>query len=75
MTCIVVSGMELTQADDDRTHIRYSITTKFNMTGEIVIGGNDVRILYQPTAVQGSITSLSEQHPMAVSVTGQGYED
>lgn len=74
MTCMVVSGMELTQVDDDRTHIRYSITTKFNMTGEIVIGGNDVRILYQPTAVQGSITSLSEQHPMAVSVSGQEYE-
>ncbi|MDB2540212.1 hypothetical protein N9X28_00660 [Candidatus Poseidoniales archaeon] len=74
MSCSVVSGMELTQVDDDRTHIRYSIITKFNMSGEIVIGDNAVRILYQPTAVQGSITILSEQHPISVSVTGQIYD-
>ena len=75
MSCSVVSGMELTQVDDERTHIRYSITSKFNMTGEIVIGSNTVRISYQPTAVNGSITILSEQHPISVSVSGQGYED
>ena len=74
MDCSVISGMELTQVDDDRTHIRYSISTKFNMTGDLVIGSNAVRILYQPTAVDGSITSLSEQHPISVSVSGQAYE-
>jgi hypothetical protein len=74
MSCSVISGMELTQVDDDRTHIRYSISTKFNMTGDIEIGSNAVRILYQPTAVDGSITILSEQHPISVSVSGQAYE-
>ena len=74
MSCSIASGMELTQADDERTHIRYSITTKFNITGEILIEGNNVRILYQPTAVQGSMTSLSEQHPMSVSLSGEGFE-
>jgi hypothetical protein len=74
MDCSVISGMELTQVDDDRTHIRYSISTTFNMTGDLVIGSGAVRILYQPTAVDGSITSLSEQHPISVSVSGQAYE-
>ena len=74
MRCSVVSGMELTQVDDDRTQIRYSIISKFNMTGDIIIGSDVIRILYQPTAVKGSITSLSEQHPMSVSVSGQAYE-
>ena len=74
MSCTIASGMELTQVDDERTHIRYSIKTIFNMTGEIENGEIAVRILYQPTAVEGSITSLSEQHPMSVSISGQGYE-
>jgi hypothetical protein len=71
--CNVESGMELTKVDDDRTHIRYSITTKYNISGEINLDDNAVQILYQPTAVEGSITSLSEQHPMAVSISGEGY--
>ena len=74
MSCTIASGMELTQVDDERTHIRYSIKAVFNMTGEIENGETSVRILYQPTAVEGSITSLSEQHPMSVSISGQGYE-
>ena len=74
MGCSIKSGMELTQVDDDRTHIRYSITSKFNISGKIEIGSDSVRILYQPTAVQGSITILSEQHPMAISVSGDAYE-
>ena len=73
MECNVESGMELTQVDDDRTHIRYSITTSYNITGQLTPGQNAVHILYQPTAVEGSITSLSEQHPMSVSISGQGY--
>ena len=74
MECNVESGMELTQVDDDRTHIRYAITTSFNISGQLTLGQNAIQILYQPTAVDGSITSLSEQHPMSVSISGQGYE-
>ena len=74
MECNVESGMELTQVDDDRTHIRYAITTSFNISGQLTLGRNAIQILYQPTAVDGSITSLSEQHPMSVSISGQGYE-
>jgi hypothetical protein len=74
MECNVESGMELTQVDDDRTHIRYAITTSFNISGQLALGQNAIQILYQPTAVDGSITSLSEQHPMSVSISGQGYE-
>ena len=73
MECNVESGMELTQVDDDRTHIRYAITTSFNISGQLAPGQNAIQILYQPTAVDGSITSLSEQHPMSVSISGQGY--
>jgi hypothetical protein len=73
MECNVESGMELTQVDDDRTHIRYAITTSFNISGQLTLGQNAIQILYQPTAVDGSITSLSEQHPMSVSISGQGY--
>jgi len=73
MECNVESGMELTQVDDDRTHIRYSISTSYNLSGQLTLGQNAIQILYQPTAVDGSITSLSEQHPMSVSISGQGY--
>ena len=73
MECNVESGMELTQVDDDRTHIRYAITTSFNISGQLILSQNAIQILYQPTAVDGSITSLSEQHPMSVSISGQGY--
>lgn len=71
--CNVESGMELTQVDDERTHIRYSITTSYNVSGQLIPGQDAIQILYQPTAVDGSITSLSEQHPMSVSISGQGY--
>jgi hypothetical protein len=71
--CNVESGMELTQVDDERTHIRYSITTSYNVSGQLILGQDAIQILYQPTAVEGSITSLSEQHPMSVSISGQGY--
>ncbi|MBT5592637.1 MAG: WD40 repeat domain-containing protein [Euryarchaeota archaeon] len=73
MECNVESGMELTQVDDDRTHIRYAITTSFNISGQLILSQNAIQILYQPTAVDGSITSLSEQHPISVSISGQGY--
>ena len=73
MECNVESGMELTQVDDDRTHIRYAITTSFNISGQLAPGQNAIQILYQPTAVDGSITILSEQHPMSVSISGKGY--
>lgn len=74
LSCSISSGMELTQVDDVRTHIRYSITTKYNMTGVIPLGNGYVQILYQPTSVDGSITRLSEQHPMSVSVSGSTYD-
>lgn len=73
MTCNVESGMELTQVGDVRTHIRYSITTKYNLSGNILLGEKAVQILYQPTPVQGSITTLSEQHPISVSLSGELY--
>ncbi len=71
MSCKIESGMELTQVDDTRTHVRYSITTSYNISGNISLGENAVKILYQPTPVQGSITVLSEQHPISVSVSGE----
>ena len=74
LSCNIASGMELTQVNDDRTHIRYSITTKYNMSGDVTPGDNVIQILYQPTSVDGSITILSEQHPMSVSVTSEEYE-
>ena len=74
ISCSIETGMELTQVDDDRTHIRYSITTKYNISGEIIPGDGVVNILYQPTSVDGSITVLSEQHPMSVSVSGEAYD-
>ncbi len=74
ISCSIASGMELTQVDDERTHIRYSITTKYNMSGEVIPGDGVVNILYQPTSVDGSITVLSEQHPMSVSVSGDVYD-
>ena len=74
ISCSIETGMELTQVDDDRTHIRYSITTKYNISGEVIPGDVVVNILYQPTSVDGSITVLSEQHPMSVSVSGEAYD-
>ena len=74
IACSIETGMELTQVDDDRTHIRYSITTKYNISGEVIPGDVVVNILYQPTSVDGSITVLSEQHPMSVSVSGETYD-
>tara|TARA_B100001094_G_scaffold305212_1_gene334860 strand:- start:2885 stop:5077 length:2193 start_codon:yes stop_codon:yes gene_type:complete len=71
MSCKIESGMELTQVDDTRTHVRYSITTSYNISGNISLGENAVKILYQPTPVQGSITVLSEQHPISVTVSGE----
>ena len=73
ISCSIATGMELTQVDDERTHIRYSITTKYNISGEVIPGDGVIKILYQPTSVDGSITVLSEQHPMSVSVSGAAY--
>ena len=70
MFCSVENGMVLTPANDQVSHIRYSITTVYSLSPEQKLDELDIEVENHRFPASGSITELSEQHPIAISITG-----
>tara|TARA_Y100001954_G_scaffold27773_2_gene25077 strand:- start:34741 stop:36975 length:2235 start_codon:yes stop_codon:yes gene_type:complete len=71
MTCRVEEGMVLTPASDRQSHIRYSISSVYALSpnqnlDQILLTVNNHRF---PST--GSITELSDQHPMRITLSGE----
>ena len=70
MYCSVENGMVLTPANDRMSHIRYSITTVYSLSPEQNLDELVIEVENHRFPASGSITELSEQHPIAISITG-----
>ena len=70
MYCSVENGMVLTPANDQVSHIRYSITTVYSLSPEQNLDELVIDVENHRFPASGSITELSEQHPIAISITG-----
>ena len=70
MYCSVENGMVLTPANDQVSHIRYSITTVYSLSPEQNLDELVIEVENHRFPASGSITELSEQHPIAISITG-----
>ena len=70
MDCSVEDGMTLVPSNDRTSHIRYSISLTYNF--ETIIALDDTQVLVEnhrfPAA--GSLTELSDQHPIRITVSG-----
>lgn len=69
-TCQIESGMTLTPANDQTTHIRYSINYLYSTNDIQTIDGLSVQLSNHRFPSSGSITELSEQHPLLVQIKG-----
>ena len=69
-TCQIESGMTLTPANDRTTHIRYSISYLYSINDIQTIDGLSVQLFNHRFPSSGSITELSEQHPLLVQIKG-----
>ena len=70
MYCSVEEGMVLTPANDQVSHIRYSITSVYSLNPNQNLDQLVLEVQNHRFPAYGSITELSEQHPMAISITG-----
>ena len=70
MYCSVEEGMVLTPANDQVSHIRYSITSVYSLSPNQNLDQLVLEVENHRFPAYGSITELSEQHPMAISITG-----
>ena len=70
MYCSVEDGMVLTPANDQVSHIRYSITSVYSFNPNQNLDQLVLEVENHRFPASGSITELSEQHPMAITITG-----
>ena len=68
--CAVEEGMILAPISDKTTHIRYSITTDYVFNAPLELDGQVIEVVNHQFPVKGSITQLSEQHPIRASIVG-----
>ena len=68
--CAVEEGMILAPISDKTTHIRYSITTDYVFNAPLELDGQVIEVVNHQFPVKGSITQLSEQHPIRASIAG-----
>ena len=68
--CSVEDGMVLTPANDEVSHIRYSITSVYSFSSNQNLDQLVLEVENHRFPASGSITELSEQHPMAIAITG-----
>lgn len=69
--CRVIDGMVLMPANDQTSHIRYSIELVYQFETPQDLDGAIVRLNNHRIQNDGSITELSEQHPISVSIGGE----
>ena len=72
MTCMVEEGMVLYPTSDRTSHIRYSINALFEIDPAQPTDGLTVQIQNHRFHSDGSLTELSEQHPLSIRVYGDG---
>ena len=71
MTCKVEEGMVFTPASDRLSHIRYSISSVYALTPNQNLDQISLTVNNHRFPSTGSITELSEQHPMRITLSGE----
>ena len=74
MYCLIEDGMVLYAANDAISQIRYSVVLVFAFNASSSIDGLVLEVQNNRFPSDGSITELSEQHPLAINVYGGGIE-
>ncbi len=74
MYCLIEDGMVLYAANDAISQIRYSVVLVFAFNASSSIDGLVLEVQNNRFPSDGSITELSEQHPLAINVFGSGIE-
>ena len=74
MYCSIEEGMVLYAANDEISQIRYSVSLVFAFNTSTPIDGLVLEVQNDRFPSDGSITELSEQHPLAINVYGGGIE-
>ena len=74
MNCLIEDGMVLYAANDAISQIRYSVVLVFAFNASSSIDGLVVEVQNNRFPSDGSITELSEQHPLAINVYGGSIE-
>jgi hypothetical protein len=70
--CEVNEGMVLMPANDRTSHIRYSVKLSYQFDTPQELQGLNIQIENHRLPALGSVAELSEQHPVSVTVNGEG---
>jgi hypothetical protein len=70
--CEVNEGMVLMPANDRTSHIRYSVKLSYQFDTPQELQGLNIQIENHRLPALGSMAELSEQHPVSVTVNGEG---
>ena len=70
MECSVGDGMTLVPSNDRTSHIRYSISLTYDFDSNIVLDNSQIHVENHRFPAAGSMTELSEQHPIRITVSG-----
>ena len=70
MECSVDDGMTLVPSNDRTSHIRYSISLTYDFDTNIVLDNSQIHVENHRFPAAGSMTELSEQHPIRITVSG-----
>ena len=71
LTCKVEEGMVFTPASDRLSHIRYSISSVYALSPNQNLDQISLTVNNHRFPSTGSITELSEQHPMLITISGE----
>ncbi len=69
--CKVEEGMVFTPASDRLSHIRYSISSVYALGPNQNLDQMTITVSNHRFPSTGSITELSEQHPMSITISGE----
>ena len=70
MECSVEDGMTLVPSNDRTSHIRYSISLTYDFDTSIALDDIQVHVENHRFPAAGSMTELSDQHPIRITVSG-----
>jgi len=70
MECEVENGMTLVPSNDRTSHIRYSISLAYGLDTNTSLGEIQVQVENHRFPAAGSMTELSDQHPLRVTISG-----
>ncbi len=70
MECSVEVGMTLVPSNDRTSHIRFSISLTYDFDTSIALDDTQVQVENHRFPAAGSMTELSDQHPIRITVSG-----